>query len=79
MKEAFEKAQKWLKDPKNKTLLIVSLLLFFYLSGLLAQFLNDRYGWVPGQELPLPSPNPTCSLPPLGRRLWAGFFVSCSS
>ena len=29
MKEAFEKAQKWLKDPKNKTLLIVSLLQFF--------------------------------------------------
>lgn len=78
MKEAFEKAQKWLKDPKNKTLLIVFLLLFFYLSGLLAQFLNNRYGWYPGEDLTLPSPNPLKSLAmlftPFGAQAMGGLF-----
>ena len=78
MKEAFEKAQKWLKDPKNKTLLIVSLLLFFYLSGLLAQFLNNRYGWYPGEDLSLPSLNPLKGLAmlftPFGAQAMGGLF-----
>ena len=62
MKEAFDRARKWLKEPKNKALLAALTALFFYLSGLLAQFLNSRYRWYPGEDLPLPSLNPLKSL-----------------
>ena len=47
-----------LKEPKRRRLAIALSLLFFYLAGILAQFLNNRHGWTPGRELRLPSINP---------------------
>ena len=78
MKETFDKARKWLKEPKNRALPVALIALFFYLSGLMAQFLNNRYGWYPGQELPLPSLNPLKGLAmlftPFGAQAMGGLF-----
>lgn len=78
MREAFDKAQKWLKEPKHKALIIALTTLFFYLSGLLAQFLNSRYQWHPGEDLPLPNPDPLKSLAmlfaPFGAQAMGGLF-----
>lgn len=48
----------WLKQPKNRLLLLGLLLAFLYVAGFLAQFLNNRLGWAPGEELRPPSLNP---------------------
>ena len=56
--ELVEETRKWLKQPKNKFLILGLLLAFFYAAGLLAQFMNNRFGWTPGRELRLPSLNP---------------------
>ena len=53
-----EKLKTVLKEPKHRKLAAALCFLFFYLAGLLAQFLNNRYEWRPGQELYLPSVNP---------------------
>lgn len=68
-----------LKQPKYKWLAVAVLLVFIYLAGLLAQFLNNRYGWTPGKELRLPSLNPFKSLAmlftPYGVQAIAGLFA----
>lgn len=53
-----EKGKEWIREPKHRWLVLCFALLFFYLVGLLAQFLNIRSRWVPGNELRLPSINP---------------------
>lgn len=58
LKEYLLKLKKLWKEPKVRRLAIVLGLLFLYLSGLIAQFLNNRYHWTPGKELYLPSVNP---------------------
>jgi type IV secretion system protein VirD4 len=54
----WEQIKKYAKEPKYWKLAIALCFLFFYLAGLLAQFLNNRYNWTPGKELLLPSINP---------------------
>lgn len=58
LSETAGKLKKILKPPKNRYLAIGALVAFFYAAGLLAQILNDRGRWLPGQELHLPSLNP---------------------
>ena len=78
MKESFDKARKWLKEPKNRALPVALIALFFYLSGLLAQFLNNRCRWYPGEDLLLPSLNPLKGLAmlftPFGAQAMGGLF-----
>ncbi|WP_278942890.1 type IV secretory system conjugative DNA transfer family protein [Anaerotruncus colihominis] len=47
-----------LGEPKNRYLAIGLTSAFLYAAGLLAQFLNNRGRWLPGQELRMPSLNP---------------------
>jgi len=53
-----EEVRDWLKKPKNRVLILGLLLAFLYVAGLLAQLMNNKYKWVPGRELRLPSLNP---------------------
>jgi len=56
----------------------VLILLFFYLAGILAQFLNNRHQWLPGKELRPPSANPfkafVMLFTPFGARAMTGLF-----
>ena len=78
VRDLIEEAQEWLKQPKNKFLALGLLLAFFYTAGLLAQFMNNRFGWVPGRELRLPSLNPLKCLAmlftPYGAKAIGGLF-----
>lgn len=73
-----QKLKKLLKERKHRRLAVALCLLFFYLAGLLAQFLNNRYNWSPGKELYLPSLNPLKGLAmlftPFGAQGIAGLF-----
>lgn len=74
-----EKGKEWIREPKHRWLVLCFALLFFYLAGLLAQFLNIRSRWVPGNELRLPSINPFKCLvmlfTPFGLQAIAGLFL----
>lgn len=74
-----EKGKGWLTEPKHRWLVLCFALLFFYLAGLLAQFLNIRSRWVPGDELRLPSINPfkcfVMLFTPFGLQAIAGLFL----
>lgn len=73
------KIKKFLKEPKHRGMVISLLLLFFYIAGLLAQFINNRHGWAPGKELRLPSVNPLKGLAmlftPIGVQAIVGLFL----
>ena len=56
--DMFGRARDWLGQPRNKALIAALAAAFFYTAGLLAQFMNNRVGWLPGRELRLPSLNP---------------------
>lgn len=79
IQKAWLKVRSLLKQPKFRLLIVVSLLFFLYVAGLLAQFLNNRFGWVPGKELLLPSLNPLKSLAmlftPYGVQAVVGLFA----
>lgn len=66
-------------EQKHRWLVLCFALLFFYLAGLLAQFLNIRSRWVPGDELRLPSINPfkcfVMLFTPFGLQAIAGLFL----
>ena len=74
-----EKGKEWIREPKHRWLVLCFALLFFYLAGLLAQFLNIRSRWVPGNELRLPSINPFKCLvmlfTPFGLQAIVGLFL----
>lgn len=74
-----EKGKEWIREPKHRWLVLCFALLFFYLAGLLAQFLNIRSWWVPGNELRLPSINPFKCLvmlfTPFGLQAIVGLFL----
>ena len=71
-------AKSFVKEPKYRRLAIALSLLFFYLAGILAQFLNNRYNWSPGRQLYLPSINPIRGLvmltTPFGMQAMVGLF-----
>ncbi|WRS28459.1 type IV secretory system conjugative DNA transfer family protein [Oscillospiraceae bacterium MB08-C2-2] len=54
----FNRAKELWNNKTYRRIGLVLILLFFYLAGILAQFLNNRHQWVPGKELHLPSVNP---------------------
>ena len=56
--EPIQQLKKILNNKKYRRLAIMLSLLFFYAAGILAQFFNNRYKWIPGKELYLPSANP---------------------
>ena len=74
--DKLQTVKKLLKNPAYRKLAIAAVFLFFYLAGLLAQFLNNRYEWRPGDELYLPSINPLKGLAmlftPFGAQAIAG-------
>ena len=74
-----EKGKEWIREPKHRWLILCFFFLFFYLAGLLAQFLNIRSRWVPGNELRLPSINPFKCLvmlfTPFGLQAIVGLFL----
>lgn len=74
-----EKGKEWIREPKHRWLVLCFALLFFYLAGLLAQFLNIRSRWIPGNELRLPSINPFKCLvmlfTPFGLQAIVGLFL----
>lgn len=78
IRELLNKIRAFWKKPKNRWLALALLLLFFYLAGLMAQFLNNRYRWTPGMDLRLPSLNPLKALAmlftPFGVQAVAGLF-----
>lgn len=78
IRELPAKIRDFWKKPKNRWLVAALALLFFYLAGLLAQFLNNRYQWAPGKDLRLPSINPLKGLAmlftPFGAQAIAGLF-----
>ena len=81
VREAASAIRNWLKEPKNKWLVGTGLLAFFYLTRLLAQFLNNWHGWAPGKELYLPSLNSLKRLvmlfTPYGVQSVIGLFAFC--
>jgi len=55
LKPLLFKLKKNMGNLKYRRLAILSGLLYLYLAGILAQFLNNRYQWVPGKEFRLPA------------------------
>ena len=78
LKPLLFKLKRNMGNPKYRRLAILSGLLYLYLAGILAQFLNNRYQWVPGKELYLPSVNPLKGLAmlftPFGVQALLGLF-----
>ena len=76
--EWLKKQRTYWKEPKHRRLFYGLIALFFYLSGLLAQFLNNRYHWRFGEQLLLPSLNPLKGLAmlftPFGVQATLGLF-----
>jgi len=56
--EARDKGKELLKSKNARLLLLAISLIFFYTAGIIAQFINNRYNWSPGQALNFPSLNP---------------------
>lgn len=79
IKEQIQKVRTFWKEPKHRWLILLCSLVFFYLAGLLAQFLNNRYRWSPGEDLRLPSANPLKGLAmlftPFGVQAIVGLFL----
>ena len=77
--EQLEKGKKWITQPKHWRMVLCFSILFLYLAGLLAQFLNIRSKWIPGNDLRLPSINPFKCLAmlftPFGVQAIAGLFL----
>lgn len=74
----FKRLRDILKNQTNRRLAFLLVLLFFYLAGILGQFLNNRWQWSPGKELRLPSANPLKGLAmlctPFGLQAISGLF-----
>ena len=72
------KGKVLIKSKRNRRLMIAIVFIFFYIAGILAQFMNNRYQWAPGRELLLPSMNPLKSFAmlftPFGAQAIAGLF-----
>lgn len=69
--------EKW-NNKHFRRFAVLADLLFLYLAGVIAQFLNNRHGWAPGRPLELPSANPLKALAmlftPFGLQAAAGLF-----
>lgn len=78
IRETIKKIKDFMSKSINRGIAAVLVLLFFYLAGILAQFLYNRYLWAPGKELLLPSMNPFKGLAmiftPFGVKAVTGLF-----
>jgi len=77
-----DKGKKLLRPKRNRWLIAGVVFVFFYIAGILAQFMNNRYQWSPGKELYLPSANPfkgfAMLFAPFGRQAIVGLFFFCT-